>query len=361
MSENRFYDAPMREDALYWDIKRLKKLLAYNCDIVGAQSPRNVGKSYSAMMLCQEALDKGKDVCWGRYNSVELSMARDTWLEFNPNLKKIKDMGGLSTKWYRDEATDGRIMFYSWNISQNIKGVDYPFVYNVCDEFIPERYTNRTRLDTEFGDWNSVYKSIKRKYPMKTIMLSNNIKWFNPFFLGWEIQPFAKGQIQKSITDFTVEAYGQTFKTKRTVAFENVGMSPAIIERIIADQALEATSSAELQSYIDNATKTEYCTFAICPDLSIPLSHHQCMSDGYYMSWRICNGLAYWCKVKPDRTKCTIVAEQDNVNPLTNHIRDRMIPQWAEDWFDNGKCVFDKAETLTAFLRWVRKSRVRIA
>lgn len=361
MTEIKLYNAPMKEDALYWDVKRLKKLLAFNCDIVGAQSPRNVGKSYSAMSLCQEALDKGKDVCWGRYNAVEMAMARDTWLEFNPELKPLKGMGGPSTKWYVDSATEGRILFYSWNISQNLKGVDYPFVYNVCDEFIPERYTQKTRLDTEFADWNSVYKSIKRSYPMKTVMLSNNIRWFNPFFLGWEIEPFAKGQIQKATTDFTVEAYGQTFKTKRSVAFENVGMSPAIIERVLKDQALEASSSAELQSYIDNATKTEYCSFGPCPDMTIPLASNQCMTDGYYFSWRICNGLAYWTKVKPDISKTTIVAEVESVNPATRHMRDKMIPAWAESWFDAGKCVFDRAETLTAFLRWVRKSRVRIA
>ena len=114
-------------------------------------------------------------------------------------------------------------MLYSWNIAQNLKGVDHPFVYNICDEFIPERYTNRTRYDTEFQDWNSCRKSLARSYDcMKTVLLSNCIDWFNPFFVAWNIPPFPKGHIYKDRKVMHATVNDKVFKTERTIVFENV-------------------------------------------------------------------------------------------------------------------------------------------
>ena len=134
----------------YWLKKDLKYLLSFNADVTIAQSPRNVGKSYSAMELADDILNSGRAVAWGRYNKIELDASISAFLETHPHV--IKEKGNKNAIIYSDPETKGRIVFFTWNVSQNLKGMDIPFVYMICDEFVPERYTNKTRMDTEFAD-----------------------------------------------------------------------------------------------------------------------------------------------------------------------------------------------------------------
>ena len=138
-----------------------------------------------------------------------------------------KRLSSAASPVFTDPLTDGHIMLYSWNIAQNLKGIDHPFLFNICDEFIPERYTNRTRYDTEFRDWNSCRKSLARSYGvMRSVMLSNCVDWFNPFFVAWDIPPFPKGNIYKDRKKLRVSVEGEDFTTERTIVFENVAGTP---------------------------------------------------------------------------------------------------------------------------------------
>lgn len=360
----KYYKAIHPDDALYWDKQCAKKLLSFtHCDTAVAQSTRNYGKSYTGMTICtDDALSHGESCAWGRYNGNELKQAINTWLDFNPELTVMKGRSNSqSSTWLIDPVDEGRILLYAWNISQNLKGIDHAFKWNVCDEFIPERYTNKTRLDTEFKDWTSVYKSIKRSYSMRTLMLSNNIYWMNPFFLGWCIEPFSKGQIQVSHTELKIEIDGTKFKTSRDIAFENIQATKAIIERNLKQQALEFSTDAELKAYFENETKKEYASFGKCPDLDIPLSRYVYMTMDYFFAYRYYKGKFYYCKVAPDITKDTLVGEPEYVDANANRRRDTQIPKLHEERFNNGLCVFDRPETLTAFFRWVRACRTRIS
>lgn len=189
-----------------------------------ATSPRAYGKSFAALQYLKEkCIDKGEWCCWGRYNREELKQAKADVLSKIPDLVLNRELSSAASPVYEDPSTGGCIMLYSWNISQNLKGVDHPFLWNVCDEFIPERYTNRTRMDTEFQDWNSCRKSLARSYNcMNNIMLSNCIDWFNPFFLKWEVNPFPKGHIWKERRKLSIQVDGMEISTVRTVAIENV-------------------------------------------------------------------------------------------------------------------------------------------
>lgn len=358
--EIKYYDAHHPDDMKYWDIKCLKRLLGYHADAYGAQSPRSYGKSYAGMELAREAIERGESVAWGRYNKLEAGQAYNTWLEHCPNLVPMK-VPDSPFRWLVDECTGGRICTFMWNISQNAKGIDHPFKYMICDEFIPERYTAKPRMDTEFQDWDSVRKSIVRNWGTKIIMFSNNIYWQNPFFLKWGIPPFPKGQIIQKTDTLEADLEGEHIKQNRTIVFENVAGTKGIIKRNIREQMLSFSSNAELQRYFDNETKQEYTAIGECPDMTIPLMRAQYMSDGYYFNFRVCDGHYYWVQVKPDLGKITYVSEPEYIDMTRNHYRDVTIYKVMEDMFNAGKCVFDSADTLQAFYRFLRNSRTRVS
>lgn len=345
----------------YWDIGCLKKLLSYQADAYIAQSPRSYGKSYSGMELClQNAIDKGENVAWGRYNKPEAGQAYNTWLEHCPNLVPMKAPDS-PFKWLIDECTGGKVCIFTWSISQNAKGIDTPFKYMICDEFIPERYTSMPRMDTEFNDWDSVRKSLVRNWGTKVIMFSNNIYWQNPFFIKWGIPPFGKGKYLQKTDTLKATLNGETIKETRTIVVENVAGTSAIIKRNIKEQMLSFNSSEDLQRYFDNETKQEYTTIAECPDLNIPLSKAQYMSDGYYFNCRVLDGMYYWVKVRPDPSRRTFVAEPTYIDINKGHFRDTQTALVLEQIFNAGRCAFDDVETLNAFYRYLRNCRSRIS
>lgn len=359
----KLYEVKRDPNAEYWSKKDFKKLLSYNPDIVGAQSPRNYGKSYALMDYCKDIMDRGGVVCWGRYNKVELGQSYNTWLDFNPFLeppKKGTKDSSSTVKWLIDPVSGGQIMFFPWSVSQNLKGIDAPFEVMVCDEFIPERYTKATRRDTEFADWSSVYKSLARSYGTLPVMLSNNIEWMNPFFLRWAIVPFAKGHIMVDDTKFKAEVDGETYETDRRIVFENVAGTPAIIRRNMKQQAIDFTSNEQMERYFQNETRQEYTRLGKCPDMSKPLSSVQMRSEGDILNYRFHNDSFYFERVKDDRTKVTYVAERELVNVEQGRFRDPRYARSMEEIFNAGQCVFKDGPTLEAFYRFLRRCRTRI-
>ena len=61
---------------------------------------------------------------------------------------------------------------------------------------------------------------------MRSVMLSNCVDWFNPFFVAWDIPPFPKGHIYKDRKKLRVNIEGEDFSTERTIVFENVAGTP---------------------------------------------------------------------------------------------------------------------------------------
>lgn len=346
------------KDKAYWDIDALRYLLSLGNpgDVFIANSPRNYGKTYSAIELAKEALERGESVAYGRYNKPELATSISDWLNKCPELVPIK-IEGSQLKWFEYPKTGALIAFFIWNIAQNVKGTDWPFKYIICDEFIPERYTKKTRLDTEFSDWTSVYKSLARSYNPTVIMIANNIQWINPFYIGWGIMPVNKGDIDRYTTTFNITVDGEQYKTRRTIVIENCPATPPIIKRNLKQQAISFNSEAELKRYFDNETKKEYTKIAKCPDLTTPLMNVQIMSEAYYMRPRSYNGLLYWSKVTHDRSIKTITSEGQYVDYEQNTFRNKPTNQALEDVFNNGLCVFDTPETLNAFMRFLRHNR----
>lgn len=352
-------DVKRGKEQPYWELKDLKKLLSYGSNIICVTSPRNIGKSYSAMQLAYESISRGHNVAWGRYNKIELGQAITSFREFAPDMMDFK-LDNSTCKGMVDPATGGKIVFFPWNRSQNMKGLDIPIEYMICDEFIPERYTAKTRLDTEFADWNSVYLSLARNETTKCIMLANCVYWQNPFFLQWGIPPFSKGKILVADSTFRADVDGSKFETKRRIVCENVAMTEAMIERNLKQIAVGINSSEDMQQYLDNVTKAEYTTIGVCPNKNIQLEKIQLMSDGYYMGFREYDGMFYFCKIRPDYSKETAVSEPANIDFSKNQWRTPRYNQFFEDIFNSALCVFDTPETLNAFLRWLRHNRNKI-
>ena len=345
-------------NAEHWDIKALKFTLSLGSkgDIFIINSPRNYGKTYSVLELVKEELEKGQSVALGRYNKPELgSLIADATNKIS-GLEPIR-VEGSQLKWYEYSKTGGRIAFFPWNIAQNVKGTDYPFSYIICDEFIPERYTNKTRFDTEFKDWTSVYKTLARSYNPTVIMLANNIQWINPFYLAWGVTPIDKGDIVRFTQYFNFEVDGNKYSTNRTVIVENVPATKPMILRNLKQQAISFNSDADMVRYFDNATRKEYTQIAKCPDLNAPLSNLQIMSDGYYMRARGFNGMMYWCKVKPDYNVTTITSEPEFIDVTKKTIKNKGVNDGLETAFNSGICIFDSTDTLMAFMRFLRHNR----
>lgn len=353
----KYFDAVHNPKKPYWDYDDLKKLESYNADICIAESPRNFGKSYAGRFACMKEMDKGETVGWLRYNKPEMAKALQTWKAYNPELVEVKNSGGT---YLEDPCTAGRVLLAQWSISQSNKDTDLPFTRLVYDEFIPERYTNKTRLDTEFDDWYSTDTSLSRSYNPKKLMIANNIFWFNPFFLSWGIFPFSKGKIAKYTLKDKLTIDGYDISYNRVIAIENVGATPAIIQRNIQQQSLRFNNNADLMAYYDNQTKQEYTTIAKCPDMKKQLENYQIMTEGYYMNFRFYNGIMYWTKVNPNYDLDTYVSEPSYIDITRKHWRRIDISRELEDCFNVGMCAFDSGETLLAFMRWIRHLRGRI-
>lgn len=358
--KTKLYPVKRDESKPYWDKEDLNRLISFNADVTIAMSPRDYGKSYAGRSKLWEYMQKGEDVAWGRYNAKELGRAVSTWKTMFPELKEMSS--GNGTKVLKDECSGGAVHFVYWNISQNMKDTDFRNGLRavVYDEFIPERYTQKPRMDTEFDDWYSVDTSISRDYNPLRVMIANNIYWQNPFFLTWEIAPFPKGYIMKSVNHLEIQTPSGPLSSDFTVAMENVAGTHAIIERNIKQQAIRFRNKEDMERYYDNETKQEYTAIGQCPDKSVTFANLQFMSEGYYMSYRRFKGVYYWSKVKYDMTKPTYVSEPAYIDMGRNHIRKNGLAYTVEDMFNHGLFVFDSGQTVIAMLRWLRHMRGRV-
>ena len=351
----KLYDEDLKPEDRFYEVSTLKKRLAHNCDYTILSSPRAVGKSYSGMMLCSECLDKGENVVWERYNKVELGIALDEWMKFRPWLTKTTIPNGAGWKLI-DETTGGHVALIPWNIAQNSKGLDDAYIWEVKDEFIPVRYTQKTRLDTEFDDAMAVRQSIIRKYPTRSIYFANCIQWINPYSVNWGLPPVDRGTYLKVID--TMEYKGK--KDSRSILWENIAMTEGMIERTLHSVISSSRSQEEVDSYFDNATRQEYSRIEECPDLSVQPCHYQMMSQGYYMGYRQFEGTLYWFKTKPRDDIETFVSEPEYIDYERKQFRDPYLARQIEERFNDGHCAFDSPETLVALLRWLYHCRKRI-
>lgn len=356
----KYFEVKRPEDRAYWDKSDVNRLFSFNADVAIAMSPRDYGKSYAGRAKLWEYMNKGESVAWGRYNARELNRAKRTWLEMYPELTEVNT--GHGTWMLKDECTGGEVHGVYWNISQNMKDTDFKngLCAVVYDEFIPERYTSKPRMDTEFNDWYSVDTSISRDFNPKRLMIANNIYWQNPFFLQWEIPPFKKGLIMKNTNDIEIETPAGKLKSRTTIVMENVSATRAILQRNIKQQGLKFRNQHDMQEYYDGATQQEYTAIAKCPDMSIQMGALQLMTEGYYMSYRKYEGKYYWTRCKYDNTKPTYVSEPAYIDLSRNHFRKTGLGTTLEDLFNQGLCVFDSGQSVIAFLRWLRHMRGRV-
>ena len=354
----KYYDARLPNEKEYWDIKDVKLMMSHHADINNPTSPRNYGKSYALRVLSKEYMDKGEIVGWGRYSQNEMKKAISAWQSFDPTLIKSKDdIGNIILT---DPCSEGRVMFFYWKNAHNNRDTDYPFSLLTYDEIVPPRYTEKPRLDTEFNDWYDTDTSFSRSYNPVKFLICNNIYWQNPYYLQWQILPFGKGLMQKTITHFQIEMDSGSCDVDSETLIWNVAGTDAIIKRNIKQQALKFRTKEELQAYYNNETQQEYTTIGKCPDKKIQLEPIQLMSLGYYMSYRVYNGNYYFCKVNCCLDVDTYVSEPAYVDLNKNHFRYQQLSNEFEDLFNSGRCIFDNAQTLNAFYRWLRHNRQRV-
>lgn len=344
-------------EKLFWDVEDLKKLLSYGGDITIATSTRNIGKTRAAMDFTMERLNKGENVAWERYTKKQLGKTVKTWLEYAPWMEKstMEDGEGVIL-----EHTNGsQIIFIPYSLSDNVKGIDIPLTYEIKDEFIPERYTTKTRIDTEFESAMSVRKSLKRNGPMRSIYLANCICWQNPYCMEWEIGPIDMGITRKITDKYSVKIDGEVYSETRCIVWENIAMTPAMIKRNLKSD-LVAMNEKDIVDYYHNATNVEYTKIGNCPNPNTPLINYQIMSDGYYMGYRMYNGCAYIVNVKPRLDVPTYVGEPEYIDLDKKHFRYVPLGKDFEALFDAGRCIFDSAKTIMAFQRWIWHLRKRM-
>ena len=354
-------DYPTRHDPskAFWDLSCLKKLLSHNADFSIATSPRNYGKTRAAMDLTMECIDRGENVVWERWDKKGLAKTVDTWKNYHPDLKP-SGLGDGDGVILTDESTGGRIYCIPYGLSDNIKGLDIPdLVWEIKDEFIPEVYRVKTRLDREFDASMSVRKTLKRNSGMRSIYLANCIAWQNPYCWAWEIGAIDKGITRKFIDTATIEVDGYTFSEERVIVWENVAATPKIIERNMRSD-MAAMSEQEMINYYNNETKMEYTKIEECPDKNIQLQPVQLMSNGYYMSYRIYGDRIYFVNVKPRFDIPTYVSEPQYIDPNKKHYRYPQLEKQFEEHFNLGRCIFDSPKTIMAFQRWMWHCRQRV-
>ena len=153
---------------------------------------------------------------------------------------------------------------------------------------------------------------------------------------------------------------GKVITDRKSVIWENIAMTDAMIERTFHSSVAGAKSEAELQAYYDNATKQEYSRIGVCPDMTIQLAPLQLMSQDYWMGYRVHDGQMYWTKVKPRTDIETYVSEAAYIDASKKRFRDPSLSPQIEKYFNEGRCIFDSPETLVALQRWLFHNRQRI-
>lgn len=344
----------------FYDIRDLEYLLSFNADYTVISSIRNLGKSFSAMQHAKKQIDNGKTVLWERYNRDEFRLALKTWINFYPDLSKPNDAGGYLE--LNNDDTGGRLLICQTSVATNIKGFDdtpdrLP-IFEYKDEFLPVRYLNQNRLLTEYSDAMEIRKTFKRNGKMRSIYLGNCLNWINPYTVAWGMSPPDTGTAKLILDTFSVNTDDEVITDSRSIIWENVKPSKTQIKRIMRTE-VSSMNVDSLDDYVDNQFYKEYSKIGKCPDMSIQLADIQLMSEGYYFSYRVCDGRLYFCQIKPANSKTTYVSEKAYIDIDKNHLRYIGLGAQFEDKFNAGLCVFDSTKTLMAYQRWLINLRKR--
>lgn len=282
----------------------LDRALSHEGHITMVQSIRDVGKSYDMRARCHKWIGMGYNCIWLRWERTELGTTIDSWLEqFDGEYEDITPKGAnIVYKTYQLIGTDNKVVFACVKDSNKVKDIQVPNLrWLVYDECVPESYDIRTRRDIEFDKFTSIYMSFARKSKgLRAVLMCNVIDWFNPFTRGWEIFPFETGIIRTFIDTFEVDdGYGNPTKATLKIVVENIKPSPAMLKRVIELAKIRYTNKDALQKYIQNATAKEYGLIGKCPDMTVPLHDLQFRRGEHYYSFRVYEGIYYFCEIKP--------------------------------------------------------------
>jgi len=325
----------------------LRQLISTNRDISISMSIRNLGKSYSAEKMLKKHTDKGKNVCWSRWDAGELSVAINeifgTERSYNDEWKKY-NIEHTSGCFFENKDNGSCWYFIPVKEANKFKGTDIPnFTWWVYDEFIPEFYQYKTRKSEEALKWNSLHTTLRRNNKnFRSLLMSNCITWFNGFTYQWDIEPFPIGEIR--------------FFNQGTVAFENVLPTKAMIERIKQEELLKGKAS-DLNSYLDNITKDNMSLIAKCPNLTIALHNADWYLDGIPYTFRIYDGLIYWIESKVRDVHKWTLCNGD----ITAEVRkDKEMGLTFERLYNESKMRFENGHVESSIIRMIWESRKRL-
>ena len=338
----------------------LNELLSHDPDVGIAQSIRNLGKSYDGLDLCIDRIEmKNQNCAWSRWDREELKVA-EAEFERKVNMDEYKRFAltKSSGSIYENQTTGKSITFTAVKDYTKYKGIDIPDLrYWIYDEFLPEKYQTITRKRDEFPAWSSLYTTLRRNNKKFTaLLISNCISWFNGYFDAWGILPFPSGQIKRYPQQYIDPELG--IEVKRTIVMDNVKPTKAMIKRVVADEVLKGKTNEEIQAYLNNATKDITSFVEKCPDKSIPLSKHQWLMNDHYYSYRIYDGLMYFCEHAKRDGVFTLTLNKDELKP--GIVRDRSEAKLFEDYINMGMMRFEDAGTQSAIYLMVQLGKERI-
>ncbi len=338
----------MKENELYYS---LNDLLSYNAEISIAFSIRDLGKSYSAMMLLDNTIATGRSAVWSRWDRDQTLLSMKEYIDFSSHeFKIISPSKGIKIL---EPVNDdlGSVYFIPIKDAAKAKGIDQDFKYWFYDEFLPEFYLNRVQKEEEYDKWASLYTTLKRDTEdFRAILMSNCISWFNGYFRAWGIRPFPAGQKKR----FTQRAFGYS----TNVVMHNVKPSPLALDRVIRHEVAKGKSEDEITKYIENATQDKGFFLAKCPDLNTPLHPVLFYHHGQYYAFREYDGYIYFCKTKY-REDYGVMAL--NRRELTDGMaRDRGAGTNFERWINLGIARFENVEVMNAIIDLVYLSRERL-
>lgn len=334
------------DELLYYS---LNKVLTFDADVYLIQSIRNLGKSYSAREIVKNAMDKGYNCAWLRWDKTETATALN---KFSSDKNLIAGMVKDSNVGYVvNDNNDSKTYFLSVKLAMSYKdfGID-KLRFAVYDECVPEHYDVKTRRETEFKKLMSLFNTIKRDNKTRLIMICNCIDWFNPFTSAWEIHPFNSGIVKVFTKDMLIDDK----KYKMSILMENVKPTPAMVNRVAQLEVLRGNYKT-VQDYFKNQTSIQYNLLEKCPDLDTPLADIQFRVKDDFYSYRKYNGILYF--VKTGFRKGVDVDNADIHDMRPNEYRTKEIGKQLEDMFNRGILRFDNGHTFNAIVGTVYKYR----
>lgn len=325
--------------------------MSVQADISISQSIRNIGKSYDGMIkMIKQMCDKGLSVAWLRWDLGELAVSMANFEDLlNPEEYKEEKHKDLDVKCYKNINNGACIWFFAVKQATKYKGFDKPINWVVYDEFIPEFYDIKTRRDTEFNKFMSLWVTLKRdNKPFKGLLMSNCIDWFNGYTMAWKIKPFNSGEIRIFDSEMSINFDGTIINNKIRIAFENVRPTPAMINRVLKEEMLKGNDISTIKRYLDNETSTQYNLIAQCPNMKIPLYGIQFRRNDKYYSYRLFNDCLYFVETKKRDSITTDVFSLVNIKE--NEVRRPKIGKYIEDLLNLGLVRFDNGHTYNAII-----------